>query len=458
MENLECPTVAERLYGLSLIWQEANYNFAFFDRVPDLDWDASYRDFIPQVIAAEDLFTYYDLLERFTAQLHDGHTVVLPPRPLHLSLDRPKLALMNIGGAPVVTNASRSIGQSVPIGAELVEIDGMAAEEYLAAYVLPVVCETTPHRRRDHAVARLLLGKRGSLVRCAFRAPGGGLVELALPRNRQADPEPWLRPSGVPDPAEFMYFDEWIHNEAPFNAFDFRLIDGADAGLAPIGYVALHSFMFPGVVESFNEKLPVLRGCSGIILDLRKNHGGQDDKAYQIASHFLRRSTERVRVSTRKNVADKRAAGAAMDGIPAAEWENLADWQRESLLCFRKQWFEVEDWGQVDPASERLDCPTAVLTGSETGSAAEDFLLALESGQGGAIRIGTSTAGSSGQPLMEALPGGGMVGICTVRMPWPEEVARKGIEPHIWVEPLVEDVIRGEDRALGEAVRVLKNQ
>ena len=28
---------AEKLYGLSLLWQEANYNFAFFDQVPDLD-------------------------------------------------------------------------------------------------------------------------------------------------------------------------------------------------------------------------------------------------------------------------------------------------------------------------------------------------------------------------------------------------------------------------------------
>ena len=33
MENLVYLSVAERLYGLSLIWKEANYNFAFFDRV-----------------------------------------------------------------------------------------------------------------------------------------------------------------------------------------------------------------------------------------------------------------------------------------------------------------------------------------------------------------------------------------------------------------------------------------
>ena len=45
-------SVSERLYGLALIWQEANYNFAFFDRVPDLDWDASYREYLSRVISA----------------------------------------------------------------------------------------------------------------------------------------------------------------------------------------------------------------------------------------------------------------------------------------------------------------------------------------------------------------------------------------------------------------------
>jgi carboxyl-terminal processing protease len=41
MNNSIPLSAAERSYGLSLIWQEANYNFAFFDRVPDLDWDAA---------------------------------------------------------------------------------------------------------------------------------------------------------------------------------------------------------------------------------------------------------------------------------------------------------------------------------------------------------------------------------------------------------------------------------
>ena len=62
-------TAEERLYGLSLIWQEATYNFAYFDQVPELDWDAAYREFIPLVLEAEDPLEYYRVLQRFAAWL-----------------------------------------------------------------------------------------------------------------------------------------------------------------------------------------------------------------------------------------------------------------------------------------------------------------------------------------------------------------------------------------------------
>ena len=81
--------------------------------------------------------------------------------------------------------------------------------------------------------------------------------------------------------------------------------------------------------------------------------------------------------------------------------------------------------------------------------------MAFQSGKGEATRIGRSTAGSSGQPLIQELPGGGKLAVCPIRMPWPEEVWRKGIEPHINVEPTIEDVIRNEDRTLETAVRYL---
>ena len=42
----------QRVAGLSRLWSEAKFNFASFDLVPDLDWDALYIATLPEVRAA----------------------------------------------------------------------------------------------------------------------------------------------------------------------------------------------------------------------------------------------------------------------------------------------------------------------------------------------------------------------------------------------------------------------
>jgi carboxyl-terminal processing protease len=32
----------DKLYALSMIWKEADYNFVFFDKQPNLNWDSLY--------------------------------------------------------------------------------------------------------------------------------------------------------------------------------------------------------------------------------------------------------------------------------------------------------------------------------------------------------------------------------------------------------------------------------
>ncbi len=145
---------------------------------------------------------------------------------------------------------------------------------------MPVVCETTTHRRLDHATARLLLGPQDSQVTCVFRTPDDQESEVVLTRNRRHDPTPWLRAKGRPDRWEFMYFDEWLYEREPFTPFEFRMLSGG------VAYVALHSFIDPNAVESFEARLPALRQCAGVILDLRSNHGGNDSVGYGVAAHL----------------------------------------------------------------------------------------------------------------------------------------------------------------------------
>ena len=68
----------QKICELSKIWEEAAYNFAFWDRT-EIDWDAEYRKALERVLATKDIYEYYRELMRFMTLLNDGHTDVSFP-------------------------------------------------------------------------------------------------------------------------------------------------------------------------------------------------------------------------------------------------------------------------------------------------------------------------------------------------------------------------------------------
>jgi carboxyl-terminal processing protease len=62
INNLKNLTLIERIYGLSLLWKEAEYNFAHWYKVKDLNWDEIYKQYLELVISTENFIDYYKLL------------------------------------------------------------------------------------------------------------------------------------------------------------------------------------------------------------------------------------------------------------------------------------------------------------------------------------------------------------------------------------------------------------
>ena len=129
-------TTQERIYGLSLIWKEAAYNFAYWDERPELDWNKAYNDFLPLIMKEEDPYEYYRLLQRFISLLRDGHSFVQIPEellPLYIS--------------PVMTEylEGKHILSTVPkeheslLYSEITSINGIPLQDYLEAYIFPYI-------------------------------------------------------------------------------------------------------------------------------------------------------------------------------------------------------------------------------------------------------------------------------------------------------------------------------
>jgi C-terminal processing protease CtpA/Prc len=97
-----------------------------------------------------------------------------------------------------------------------------------------------------------------------------------------------------------------------------------------------------------------------------------------------------------------------------------------------------------------------VLTSARTFSAAEDFCAVFDYMKRGTI-MGEPTGGSTGQPLLFGLPGGGRARVCIKRDAYPDgkEFVGFGIKPTMTISPTLADVRAGRDTVLEGALQYL---
>jgi C-terminal processing protease CtpA/Prc len=413
---------ADKIHGLSLLWQEANYNFAFFDQVPHLNWDSTYRAFIPQVLESRSTLEYYRTLQRFLALLEDGHTWVSLPRELRRqhAMSYPWLLTRNVDGEAYVRNVGRHLAELIPIGSVVDAVDGLPTIEYAHDAVLPYVAASTEHDRWERALRQLLEGPAEDSVRILLTTPGGDRRALTLARDRRTRDSAWL--DSTPDRPRFEL--RWLNDS--------------------IAYVALNTFNDPAVVTDFEMHLEELASARALVIDVRYNGGGNSGVGYGVAAYLTTDTLATSRWRTREHIAARKAWGAGGS-------ERYADYARMDA------WVDGGSHGAVAPADgQRLVLPTVVLQDHGTFSAAEDFLVVMDQ-LPHVTTVGRPSGGSTGQPLSLELPGGGRAWICTKRDTFPDgrDFVGVGIAPDIVVRTTVGDVRAGRDPVLDRAIEQL---
>lgn len=416
----EALSDADKLFGLSLLWQEVNYNFAFFDQVPDLDWDEAYRSFIPEVLDTTNTYEYYKELQRFMALLEDGHTNVYLPESLWREHERyaPWLEVRPVGDNFLIANRGRRLGQKIPRGATVVAVDQMPVPVYLEREILPYVAASTPQARQVFAAMWLLAGGPGTEMEVTLEHPETGRFDVSLIREQMLWGDEHVRE------------DQWVA-DAEREPFAFRWLEDG------VAYVALNSFATDAVVSEFAARESELRKARGLVIDLRNNGGGNSGYGYQIVSWLTDTTLATSRWRTRKHIAAYKAWG---------HWD-----EAHRSYTRMDAWFDGGSHGEVTPNASAgpIIVPTTVLIGANTGSAAEDFLVAVDS-LSHVTTVGEPTAGSTGQPLMFDLPGGGQARVVTKRDTYPDgrDFVGVGVIPEVPVSPSVEDFRAGRDPVL----------
>lgn len=400
---------AERVAGLSLFWSEVKYNFVHFDNVPSLDWDRTYLEFLPQVIAAKDTRAYYEALMRLAPLLHDGHTNIYPPKELEDQFyARPPMSTALVQGHVLVTQIfSPSLERKgIHVGDEVLAIDGAEVHQYAKERIAPYESSSTPQDADVRAYTYALLsGDKEQPIKLRLRDANGAMHEVEIARGNYTD---------VKSPP----------------AFAFRILPGG------IAYLSLDHFESDEGVKIFERHLPQILKAKGLILDVRNNGGGSTSYGLQILSYL---STKPVPVEQSREL--EVAPVTRAHGAVILTWHKLPD-SGEAYTKARARHFTG---------------PVAVLIGPRTFSAAEDFVVSFDAMKRGML-VGQRTAGSTGQPLVFDLPGGGTARICVKRDSYPDGSAFVGIgiPPQIEVEPTVVDIRAGRDPVIAAAVNALQ--
>lgn len=399
-------TVEQRIAGLSHFWSEVRHNFANVDLMPKLDWDAVYLDYVRKVMKAETTADYYTVLMRLAPLLHDGHTNIYPPEQLASRFyARPPVETELVEDMVVIRAVhDGGLGAQLHPGDRILEIDGIEVKQYARQHVRPFVSSSTEQDRNVRMYSYQLLAGAQSrpLTLTALDSQG---------RRRQVK----LARSGLSRPASQPF---------PFHV-----------SAEGIAYLKLDHFENDEGVQAFLKALPQILLAKGLVLDVRTNGGGSTDVGLQILKYLTHKPIQLTRAKVRFE-----HQGVRANAGDSVSWQPLAF---ESLIS------DI-------PAARRFDGPVALLIGPKTFSAAEDFAAIFAQARRGML-VGEATGGSTGQPLMLDLPGGGQARICVKRDFFADgtDFVGKGIGPTHEVKNTVAAVRHGSDPVLLEARRLL---
>ncbi len=431
-------TGAEKVYGLSIFWKEASYNFAYFDKAK-IDWDSTYRSFIPQVLATKNTYEYYRTLQRFCALLKDGHTNInMPPYILKgdISID---VSLQHLDGRIYNTSIPKRDSSFVPLGSELIKVNNIPVNDFLKNEIFPYISYSATHQLYNTAINQIIrppFAFNDKPVRLTFNTPEGKIASYDVKIN--TGNKEWKS-----IPAIIRYRDF------------FTMLPGN------IAYLQLRHFRDTSVVAAFKKQLPELYKAKGIIIDLRYNSGGNSAIGVEILKYFTEQ--KQIKGSAWKTPNHLAAYKAWGKFYTLKDTVDMTEKDKESIkksiaVANHNYWFgedaEIFDNNLTIP---RIKAPLIVLIGNNTGSAAEDFLISLDDIKGRATTIGERTFGSTGQPLSFDLPGGGSARICTKRDTYPDgrEFVGYGIKPDIEIKRTITDLLAGKDAVLEKALDIL---
>jgi len=419
------PNQEERIFALSLIWKEMLYNFAFPEDLQQVNIDSLYIANIPKMEQVNNYYDYYRTLCAFMAYFNDAHTrIIANPRPD----DTPPLTATNFGEKIIVNGIAERFADKIPLGSEILKINQIPVIKYLTDSVYPYTTASTPQWKLDKAVMEMFYGVPQSTLTLTIETPNGSIHDVEMIRDFNSSTSKVT-----------------MIEDKPVLPINIKIIDNK------IGYIQLSSFLkqnIDTINSTFNNWLPKLIKCKGLIIDIRGNRGGTTEAYNNILFHlmpdsiltFKGKSFSRMHNALLKNWGSYNPQykefynGTAMTKITESEKKDMKD----SIV---------------------LNQPLIIISGKMVASASEFFVELMKEYKRATI-VGEPSVGAMSEPTFFPLPGNLEAMICIKKYVTADgiQLNKTGISPDIEVKSNYNDYIQGKDNVLERATEEIMKQ
>lgn len=389
-----------------------------------LDYNALATDLESRITSATTSSEYYLLLRRWAAAFHDGHVNVL------MKDDRSDLEIYSAGIrletlAPATERESLIVSQSsepdVKIGDVLLEVNGVSVSEALTAQEREV-SGSTARMRRSAAASRIVdsvgIEDGSKTLKLKLKRGSAEAFEVEIARTAILN-SPGSGPLGT--------------STSGADLFKATLLPGN------IAYLRIDGFAGENSRELLQQAAQRLSRAAGLIIDLRKNGGG-DQSGSVILAQIAGRAIERYQVSESLNPflihARPEYFGLTPDGETGfAQWHPVTVQAPQQSAVFQGK-------------------PVFAITSPRCFSACDTFVAGLNANGLGKI-FGEGTGGGTGTPLVFELPESGhrfRYSVVRGRTAQGKTIEGQGTLPDVFIEPLISDRSNNTDSQLAQVI------
>jgi carboxyl-terminal processing protease len=327
-----------------------------------------------------------------------------------------------VDNAPTVIRVTAGLPASragVLVGWELVSVDGMKIADRLQPIRDAIAAERDPgstHGRQLRTMladggGRLLSGAAGERCRAVFRDASGAEQEVTI----AFEPAPLGSTQFGNLPAFPIEVDSKVTELS---------VEGGQA--VKVGYLSFNIWM-TGASEAIEKAIDTMRGCDGIVIDLRGNPGGVGAMSMGIAGQFL--------------------------SAPASLGSMIG---RDSTLGFNASPRKVSAAGKrVKPISR----PLAIIVDARSASTSEVFAGGMQD-IGRARIFGETSAGMALPARALELPNGDVLlhAVADFTTPKGTRIEGRGVVPDTEVSLTRAGLLTGHDAVFDSAAQWIREQ